>query len=84
MLLGKPSGELVTEQALLKRHGITHVVSKNSGGSLGFAKIAAAEAMGAEVFMIARPATPPGPHAASLEAVMEWLNKARSTARTAP
>ena len=48
------------ERALLERHRIDAVVTKNSGGELTRAKLDAARALGVDVVMIARPALPPG------------------------
>ncbi len=47
------------DRALLSRHGIALVVSKNAGGAGARAKIDAARALGLEVVMIDRPALPP-------------------------
>lgn len=59
------------EISLMRRLGITHLVSKNSGGDP--AKLDAADALGATVVMIARPPQPGGPVAASVDAALDWL-----------
>jgi precorrin-6A/cobalt-precorrin-6A reductase len=55
--------ETADELALLERHGIDAVVSKNSGGSATYGKIAAARALGIEVVMVRRPELPDVPSA---------------------
>lgn len=61
------------DRALMERHGITLVVSKNSGGSGARAKVDAARALGLPVLMIDRPALPPRREAGSVAAVLDWL-----------
>lgn len=46
------------EFGLMRRHGITHLVTKNSGGTLTEGKLQAARRLGLPVIMIARPAKP--------------------------
>jgi len=58
ILLARPPFHVEKELCLLGEHGITHVVSKNSGGEETRAKLIAARAKGIEVIMIARPAKP--------------------------
>ncbi|RWF14670.1 MAG: cobalt-precorrin-6A reductase, partial [Mesorhizobium sp.] len=40
------------ERALLEKHGIDAIISKNSGGEATYGKIAAAQALGIEVIMV--------------------------------
>jgi precorrin-6A/cobalt-precorrin-6A reductase len=47
-----------SEQALLEAHGISIIVSKNSGGSAAYGKIAAARALSLPVIMLRRPRLP--------------------------
>ncbi|MEM1064561.1 MAG: cobalt-precorrin-6A reductase [Pseudomonadota bacterium] len=61
------------DQALMKRYGIELVVSKNSGGTGAYAKIAAARALGLPVLMIDRPAQPPRLEVHETEAVFDWI-----------
>jgi precorrin-6A/cobalt-precorrin-6A reductase len=58
VLLARPPFTLESERALLARHGISHVVSKNAGGSQTFAKIVAAREKNLPVIMVQRPAKP--------------------------
>jgi precorrin-6A/cobalt-precorrin-6A reductase len=61
------------ERALMAAHGIEAVVTKNSGGSSTYGKIAAARALGLPVVMVARPAKPEGPAVESVEAALAWI-----------
>lgn len=65
------------ETALLRREGVDLVVSKNAGGRAGYAKIAAARALGLPVLMIDRPPPPGPPHAADAAAAAAWLDAGR-------
>ena len=58
LTLGRGPFALDGELALLRRHRIGWLVSKNSGGSGAFPKIQAARALGVRVVMIRRPALP--------------------------
>jgi precorrin-6A/cobalt-precorrin-6A reductase len=86
-----PRHELITatgpfaleeERALLLRHRIEVLVSKNSGGDATAAKLAAARELGLPVILLARPATPPGlqivPDTAG---AMRWLLHRHASAR---
>lgn len=48
------------ERALLREHGIDVLVTKDSGGPLTSAKLAAARAEGVQVLVVRRPPLPPG------------------------
>ncbi|MGN6307873.1 MAG: cobalt-precorrin-6A reductase [Mesorhizobium sp.] len=62
-ILARGPFETADELALLEGHGIDAVVSKNSGGSATYGKIAAARALGIEVVMVRRPCLPDVPSA---------------------
>ncbi|MEO1194493.1 MAG: cobalt-precorrin-6A reductase, partial [Pseudomonadota bacterium] len=62
--------------ALMREHRIDLVVSKNSGGTGGAAKVAAARALGLPVIMIRRPALPERREAFDLDAVIAWIGHA--------
>ncbi|WP_298836739.1 cobalt-precorrin-6A reductase [uncultured Roseobacter sp.] len=64
------------DQALMQAHGIDLVVSKNSGGTGAYAKIAAARSLGLPVIMIDRPALPERTELSSPEQVLDWLSHA--------
>lgn len=53
-LFGRP-GALHQEIAHLRIHAITHLVTKNAGGDLGYNKLLAAGALGVEVIIVNRP-----------------------------
>ncbi|TFL18268.1 precorrin-6A/cobalt-precorrin-6A reductase [Jannaschia formosa] len=57
-VVGRPPFALADEIATFRHHGISHLVTKDSGGPA--AKLDAAEALGLAVHVIARPPPPPG------------------------
>jgi len=69
--------------ALLNAHAIDAVVSRNSGGSAAYAKIAAARTLGVEVVMVERPALPEAVSVATVAEALAWLDQrlASSTER---
>ena len=66
---------------LLRNHQIDIVVSKNSGGTGAYSKIAAARQLGLPVIMIDRPEMPARPEAHSVDDVMAWLGHSAGTER---
>lgn len=62
------------DRALLQVHGITHVVSKNSGGAGAQAKLMAAREWSLPVILIDRPFIPARPTVSTVEGVFAWLN----------
>ncbi len=62
-----------SDRALMERHGIELVVSKNSGGTGAYAKIAAARSLGLPVVMIDRPTPPRRAEVHDMEAVFDWI-----------
>lgn len=61
------------DRALMEAHGIRLVVSKNSGGTGAYAKIAAARTLGLPVIMIDRPRGLVLHEVGSVEAVLDWV-----------
>ena len=61
------------ERALLLKHRIEALVSKNSGGDATYAKLAAARSLGLPVVMVERPPAPPGTVVGSTEAAWSWV-----------
>jgi len=53
LIIGKP-GSALAETVLLRDHGITHVVSRNAGGTGAYGKIEAARKLRLPVIMIGR------------------------------
>ena len=66
------------DHALMERHGITVLVTKNSGGADG--KLRAARALGLSVIMVDRKPAPSGETVAEPEAALAWL-RAHAEAR---
>jgi precorrin-6A/cobalt-precorrin-6A reductase len=58
VLLARPPFDLDAELQLLGDHGVTHLVTKNSGGEETRAKLTAARIKGVQVVMIRRPPKP--------------------------
>ncbi|UFZ04715.1 cobalt-precorrin-6A reductase [Bradyrhizobium ontarionense] len=63
----------VKENAFLAQERIAFVVSKNSGGSATYPKIAAARRLNLPVVMIARPEKPSGIALDSPQSALQWL-----------
>ena len=63
------------EIRLFKEHRIDVLVSKASGGTATYAKIAAARTLGLPVVMIKRPKPPDGPIVDSIGAAQAWLQR---------
>ena len=68
-----PPADTEDEVALFQKHGITHLAAKNAGGQGAAAKLLAARQLGIPVFFLARPAPPPPPLFASVDALIEAL-----------
>lgn len=58
LVLSRPASNVAEEISLLRKHAITHLVAKNSGGMRSYAKIEAARELGLPVVMIGRPVLP--------------------------
>ena len=66
------------DRALLQAHGITHVVSKNSGGAGAQAKLTVARERGLPVILIDRPPVPARQTVGTINDVFRWLGCAGS------
>jgi precorrin-6A/cobalt-precorrin-6A reductase len=64
------------ERTLLEHHRIQAIVSKNSGGSATYGKIAAARVLGVPVIVVRRPALPRAPTVETVGDVLAWLDHA--------
>lgn len=73
ILRERPPFTVAGETALIRQHGITHLVTKNAGGSATEAKLVAAREEGIPVLMIARPAKPEVPSFAAIGDLMAVL-----------
>ena len=67
-----PPADPEAEIALLRKHDIGWIVSKDSGGQAG-AKIVAARRLGIPVVLVDRPPAPAGPTVATVGEVMAWI-----------
>lgn len=73
------------ERALLTGHRIDCVVTKNSGGGGGRAKLDAARALGLPVIVVRRPEPPPGgARAATVAEALAWLARDHLPATVMP
>jgi precorrin-6A/cobalt-precorrin-6A reductase len=63
---------LAGELALIDRHAIDLVITKDSGGALTEAKLDAARARGLPVIVVRRPPRAPAPAVADVPAAVEW------------
>ena len=73
----RPPLTLDDEVALLRRHDVQAVVSRNAGGAALRAKVDAARHVGVPVVMLRRPPDPPGPVADDVPAALAWLRQPR-------
>lgn len=73
LVTGRGPFALEDEMSLLERHAITHLVSKNSGGEQGRAKLDAACGSGVQVIMVERPMPPPARTTTTIAGVLDWL-----------
>ncbi|NDV00801.1 precorrin-6A/cobalt-precorrin-6A reductase [Pseudoroseicyclus tamaricis] len=75
-IIGRPSPDPSAEAALMQAHGVTHLVTKDSGGAGGAGKLAAARALSLPVILLRRP--PAGPHVRAPAEALAWaLREAR-------
>lgn len=64
---------LENERAIFLEHGVELLVSKNSGGTATYPKLATARALNVPVVMIDRPPPEPGPGVETAEEALHWL-----------
>jgi precorrin-6A/cobalt-precorrin-6A reductase len=64
------------DRALMATQAIEMVISKNSGGSAAYGKIAAARALGIAVIMLRRPPVPDAPAVETVDDAIAWLDHA--------
>jgi precorrin-6A/cobalt-precorrin-6A reductase len=75
LVLDRGPYTLEGELALIDRHRIDLLVTKDSGGQLTEAKLAAARARGLPVLVIRRPARPDLPTVPDVAGAIEWLRR---------
>lgn len=73
VVTGKGPFDAAAEQALMVAHRVDVVVTKASGGSATYGKIAAARALGLPVLMVKRPPLPEGERVDCVDAAMRWV-----------
>ncbi|MCK7615571.1 cobalt-precorrin-6A reductase [Roseibium sediminicola] len=73
LVLARPAQTADEEIALLERNRITHLVTKNSGGTRAHAKIEAARRLALPVLMVDRPALPEAETADTVEDILKRL-----------
>ena len=71
-MLARPPFTLAEEEATLRDHHISHLVTKNAGGA-GTAKLDAAERLDVTTIVIDRPGQPAADTAASVDEAVNWL-----------
>jgi precorrin-6A/cobalt-precorrin-6A reductase len=75
LILDRPPFGVEHEQALMRQHLITHLISKNAGGAPMLSKVKAANALGIDVLMIERPEKPTCPTYHSIGALLAAVGK---------
>ena len=75
LLLDRGPYTLDGELALIDRHAIDLLVTKDSGGQLTEAKLDAARTRGLPVLVIRRPARPDLPTVRDVAGAIEWLRR---------
>jgi precorrin-6A/cobalt-precorrin-6A reductase len=73
LVIARPPYALEAERTLFTREGITHLVTKNSGGSQTEAKLEAAHLTGVEVIMVDRPAYGPATEVGTLDGAISAI-----------
>jgi precorrin-6A/cobalt-precorrin-6A reductase len=76
IMYDRPPFSVEGELALFRRHHITHLVTKNSGGNQTSAKLEAARQLGIPVIMVARPGYSPAREVATIEDALAVIQKA--------
>jgi precorrin-6A/cobalt-precorrin-6A reductase len=80
LILARGPFALEDERSLLDAHGITVLVTRNSGGTAGQAKLDAAREAAIDVVMIERPPPPPGDRVGDAASAIDWLEAVTSRA----
>lgn len=73
-LLNRGPFTVDSELALLREHRIDVVVTKDSGGRMTTAKLAAARKLGLPVVVVQRPPLPSAPHVETVTSATDWLD----------
>ncbi len=78
LLIARPPYTFDGEMALMREHGITHMIAKNAGGMQTRAKIDAAAALEVVTLMIGRRLLPAAREVSSVDQALAVLQEARS------
>jgi len=73
VILSRGPYEVADERALMLRHDIDALVTKDSGGSLTRGKLTAARELGLPVVIVSRPQRPETPSVASTAEAVQWI-----------
>ena len=73
VLLARGPFSAAGELELMRRHGVDVLVTRDSGGQMTSAKLAAARRLGLPVVMVDRPAVPDAPAVATAGEALAWL-----------
>ncbi|WGF89629.1 cobalt-precorrin-6A reductase [Marinivivus vitaminiproducens] len=84
VILGRGPFTVANETALLRRHAIDLLVTKNSGAEATAAKLEAARRLGLPVVMVERPPRPQVATAAQVDDALAWMDRMASPAGTSP
>ncbi|NYI89969.1 precorrin-6A/cobalt-precorrin-6A reductase [Amycolatopsis endophytica] len=74
VLLGRGPYTVAGETALLRKHRIDVLVTKDSGGDMTTAKLTAARREGVPVVVVRRPERPPAHTVADVDAALAWVS----------
>ena len=74
VVIERPPFTVEHEQALMAGHQVDVLVTKQSGGTAGAAKLAAARRLGLPVVLVARPPQEPGEAVETADQAFDWLS----------
>jgi len=74
-LIDRPPFTMASEIELMRRHRITHLVTKNSGGGQTCAKLEAAADLGVPVIVVGRPVLPVVESASTVSGILRWAEQ---------
>jgi precorrin-6A/cobalt-precorrin-6A reductase len=75
VVTGRGPFEVAGETALMRRHAVDVLVTKDSGGALTSAKLTAARRLGLPVVMVDQPPAPDAPTVATATEAITWLEQ---------
>jgi precorrin-6A/cobalt-precorrin-6A reductase len=84
LLLARGPFEVADELALMRRHAVDVLVTRDSGGEMTSAKLTAARRLGLPVVMVDRPPAPDAPAVATTAEAITWLEQCDGTREIEP